>query len=143
MRFLIVLFFVMLPVFVFAQQDHGAKFQFKDGDVHDFGIIKRGAEATDTFWFINTGDDALIIQDVTPSCGCTSVSWTRSPVQKNGQGYISLSLITEEQHGVFNKEVYIQSTATNNPHGEKRYTLHIKGDARDKLPKKKSKSVGK
>jgi len=76
---------------------------------------------------------------VIPSCGCTDVSWSKGPVKPKERGYISLNLKTEEQKGIFNKEVYIQSDAVNNPGGARRYTLYIKGDARDKVAKKKKK----
>lgn len=108
----------------------GAKFKFVE-ETHDFGVLKRGPVAMYSFEFTNTGTEPLIIMDVKPSCGCTNVDWPKAPVPPGGKGKIQLGLKTEEQHGVFNKEVYIQSNAVNNPRGEKRYTIYIKGDARD------------
>ncbi len=108
----------------------GAKFKFIE-ETHDFGILKRGPVAMYSFEFTNTGDQPLIIMNVTPSCGCTNVDWPKTPVLPGQKGKIQLGLKTEEQHGIFNKEVYIQSNAVNNPRGEKRYTIFIKGDARD------------
>ena len=127
----LLLVFLSLSIsYASAQNNHGAKLKFEE-EVHDFGILKRGPVAPFTFKFTNTGDDALIIMGVSPSCGCTNVTWTKQPIPPGKTGEINLSLKTEEQHGIFNKEVYIQSNAINNPHGEKRYTLYIKGDARD------------
>jgi hypothetical protein len=135
-----------LPQHVYAQNkqkiDDGARFEFEGGDTYDFGELLRGPEAPHKFIFKNTGTQPLIIQDVTPSCGCTHVDWIKSPVLPGKEGWIQLSLKTEEQHGVFNKEVYIRSTAVT-PNGEKRYTIYIKGNAVDELSdtakKKKSK----
>jgi hypothetical protein len=110
----------------------GPMFKFEDGETHDFGVIKRGPAAGHTFKFKNVGTEPIIIMNVTPSCGCTNVDWSKNPVLPGQDGFIHLDLKTEEQHGIFHKEVYIQSTAKT-PHGEKRYTLYIKGDAKDEL----------
>lgn len=118
---------------IYAQNQ--PEFKFKDGEVHDFGVLKRGPAATYKFEFTNTGGTPLIIQDVTPSCGCTNVDWSKNPVLPGQNGFISLSLKTEEQHGVFKKEVYIRSNARV-PSGEKRYTIYIKGNAVDDDTKK-------
>lgn len=107
----------------------GAVFKF-DEETHDFGVIKRGPAAPHTFEFTNVGTEPIIVMNVTPSCGCTNVDWSKHPVLPGQKGFIKLSLKTEEQHGVFHKEVYIQSNAKT-PNGAKRYTLYIKGDAKD------------
>lgn len=117
----------------FAQK--GPMFKFEGGDTYDFGVIKRGPGAKHTFEFTNVGDQPIIVMNVTPSCGCTNVDWSKTPVLPGQKGYVQLELKTEEQHGVFNKEVYIQSNAKT-PHGEKRYTIYIKGDAKDQVPGK-------
>jgi hypothetical protein len=107
----------------------GPKFKFTE-EVHDFGVVKRGPIAFHTFEFTNTGDQPLIVMNVTPSCGCTNVEWPKQPVLPGQKGTIQLGLKTIEQNGVFNKEVYIQSNAPA-PKGAKRYTLYIKGNAVD------------
>src|ERR1700733_9459458 len=112
----------------------GPQFKFEGGDTHDFGVVQRGPIANHSFEFTNTGSRPLNVMNVTPSCGCTGVEWIKTPVPPGGKGWIKLGLKTEEQHGIFNKEVYIQSDALT-PHGEKRYTLYIKGDARDEVKK--------
>lgn len=117
------------------QKVEGPRFKFDGGDTHDFGVVERGPIAMHVFEFTNTGTSPLIIMDVTPSCGCTNVEWPKQPVLPGQKGKIQLGLKTVEQHGVFNKEVYIKSNAVT-PNGEKRYTLYIKGDAKGEDPKK-------
>jgi len=111
----------------------GPQFKFEGGETYDFGVVLRGPVATHKFEFTNVGNRPINVIDVTPSCGCTNVDWTKSPVNPGQKGFITLSLKTEEQKGVFNKEVYIKSDAVT-PHGEKRYVLYIKGDAKDNVP---------
>jgi len=113
----------------------GPMFKFDGGDTHDFGVLQRGPVAMYVFEFTNTGNRPLNIINVTPSCGCTNVDWPKTPIMPGQKGKIQLGLKTEEQHGVFNKEVYIQSDAVNNPHGDKRYTIYIKGNAVDEVKK--------
>jgi hypothetical protein len=112
----------------------GPVFKFDGGDTHDFGVIPRGPIANHEFEFTNVGNQPIIVMDVTPSCGCTGVDWIKTPVLPGQKGWIKLGLKTIEQHGVFNKEVYVRSNAIN-PHGDKRYTLYIKGDAKGDDPK--------
>jgi hypothetical protein len=118
------------------QKIDGAAFKFINGDTYDFGELQRGPVAPHKFEFTNIGNQPLFIQDVTPSCGCTNVDWIKSPVLPGQKGWIQLSLKTEEQHGIFNKEVYIRSNAVT-PNGEKRYTVYIKGNAVDEVKDKK------
>ncbi len=135
-----------------AEQKQGPRFNFEGGDTHDFGVVKRGPVAMHKFEFTNVGTEPIIVMNVTPSCGCTNVEWSKNPVLPGEKGFIQLGLKTEEQHGVFHKEVYIQSNAIT-PHGEKRYTLYIKGNAKDEVteadmkmqhaPAKKGKKKGK
>ncbi len=117
-----------------APQKSGPVFKFDGGDTHDFGKVQRGPIANHTFEFTNVGTQPLNVMNVTPSCGCTGVDWIKTPVLPGQRGWIKLGLKTAEQHGVFNKEVYIQSDAIT-PRGEKRYTLYIKGDAFGDDPK--------
>lgn len=117
-----------------VKYDDGPHFKFEGGDTYDFGVVKRGPIAMHTFEFTNVGNAPIIIMDVKPSCGCTNVDWPKNPVLPGQKGSIQLGLKTAEQHGVFNKEVYIQSNAKT-PNGEKRYTLYIKGDAVGEDPK--------
>jgi hypothetical protein len=115
-----------------SEQKSGPRFKFENGETHDFGVIQRGPVAMHTFEFTNVGTEPIIVMNVTPSCGCTNVEWSKNPVLPGQKGFIQLGLKTEEQHGVFHKEVYIQSNAIT-PHGEKRYTLYIKGNAKDEV----------
>ena len=120
-------FFAISSVQVIAQP----MFKFTE-ETHDFGVVKRGPAAPHTFEFTNVGTEPIIVMNVTPSCGCTNVDWSKNPVLPGQKGFIQLSLKTEEQHGVFHKEVYIQSNAKT-PNGAKRYTLYIKGTAKDEV----------
>jgi hypothetical protein len=132
-------FIILFSLFTgFCAQSYaqdGPQFKFDGGDTWDYGVIPRGPIASHEFTFVNVGNQPLNIVNVTPSCGCTGVDWIKTPVLPGQKGWIKLGLKTIEQHGVFDKEVYIQSNAVKVPHGDKRYTIYIKGDAKGDDPK--------
>ena len=127
-------FTISLPA-TFAQEKtatekaQGPVLKFKGGDTYDMGPVKKGPIKEHTFEFTNTGTEPLIIKDVNPSCGCTNVDWSpKTPIAPGKKGTIHMGLRTAEQHGNFQKEIYIQSNAANAA-PDKRYTIHIKGQA--------------
>ena len=73
---------------------------------HDFGKIKAGVPVTHEFKFTNTSKVPLIITNVQASCGCTSPSWSRDPVQPGGQGYVKATF-NAASVGTFNKTVTV------------------------------------
>lgn len=92
---------------VFAQP----RIQFLTNE-HDFGKFKEEA-GRQTFNFIvtNTGDSALMIVNVVPSCGCTTPEWTKSPIPPKGQGKITAIYDPANRPGVFNKTLTVHSNA--------------------------------
>ncbi len=114
----------------------GAFLKFKEAeDTHDFGAVKKGPIVNYVFEFTNTGTEPLVIKDINPSCGCTSVQfentnsgWDKMPVMPGKKGHIKVGLRTDEQHGNFLKDVSILSNASN-AGLDKRYLIHIKGQA--------------
>jgi len=78
-------------------------------EVHDFGDIPEGPPVSHTFEFVNTGDQPLIITNASPSCGCTTPDWTKTPVPPKGKGFIKATYNTEGRPGSFNKSITITS----------------------------------
>jgi hypothetical protein len=79
---------------------------------HDFGVFKE-EDGKQTFNFIitNTGDSALVIINVVPSCGCTTPEWTKSPIPPKGQGKVTAIYDPVGRPGGFNKTLTIHSNA--------------------------------
>jgi hypothetical protein len=61
-----------------------------DSEKHEFGKIEEGTKVKHTFKFTNTGKKPLIVDNVKPSCGCTTPSWTKTPVMPNETGIIEV-----------------------------------------------------
>ena len=81
---------------------------------HEFGKIDKGGQASYDFTFTNTGDSALIISGVRTTCGCTSPTWTKTPVEPGESGVINVKYLTTNRPGRFNKTVHVNSNGTAN-----------------------------
>jgi hypothetical protein len=80
------------------------------GAEHDFGVFKEEAgPQTYNFIVTNTGDSALVILNVVPSCGCTTPTWTKSPIPPKGQGKITAVYDPAGRPGVFNKTLSVHT----------------------------------
>ncbi len=83
-----------------------AKMQF-DNPEHKFGKVQEGEMVKHTFKFKNTGTIPLIISEVAPQCGCTSSSFTKTPIAPNESGEITLELDTKNKRGEIDKNARI------------------------------------
>ena len=89
----------------------------------DFGSFQKTEKQERSFVLINTGNQLLVIQDVTTSCGCTKVEYSKEPVRPSGT--LELKVIYEaEQAEHFNKAITVYCNAENSP-----LRLTIKGNA--------------
>ncbi|MGC4021472.1 MAG: DUF1573 domain-containing protein [Cyclobacteriaceae bacterium] len=93
-----------------------------EASVHDFGKIKQGVPVTYEFTFANKGKVPVIITDARPSCGCTTPSWTREPVENGGTGHVKATF-NAQNPGPFDKTI----TVIANVEGGM-IQLHIKGE---------------
>ncbi len=111
----------------FAQD--GAKITFEK-EVHDYGTLEYGADASCTFVFKNTGNAPLIISDAKKSCGCTIPSWPKEPIAPGASAEITVKY-DSKRPGAINKSVTITSNAVNEP----TKVIRIKGNV---LPQQES-----
>jgi hypothetical protein len=59
---------------------------------YDFGKIpEEKPVATCNFIFTNTGNAPLVIQQVTPSCGCTTADFPKKPIMPKKKGIIKIT----------------------------------------------------
>ncbi len=109
--FHLLVFLTAFPMMVSAQQK-AASISFSQTD-YDFGDIKEAdGNVSHKFEFTNTGSEPLIIQNVTPSCGCTTPTWTKEPVMPGEKGYISAVFNPSNRPGHFDKYITVQSNAS-------------------------------
>ncbi|HOF15389.1 MAG TPA: DUF1573 domain-containing protein [Bacteroidales bacterium] len=84
------------------------KFEFERTD-HDFGTLIQGEKVSFTYKFKNSGTSDLIISTVVPGCGCTVAQFTKTPVKKGEEGFITINLDTENKKGPLRKKVAVQA----------------------------------
>lgn len=72
--------------------------------------------------FVNKGDTAVIIRHVRPSCGCTGVEYTQSPVAPGDTGVISFNYNPKGRPGHFEKTIRVFLDSESKPE-----VIHISG----------------
>ncbi|NND09036.1 MAG: DUF1573 domain-containing protein [Saprospiraceae bacterium] len=80
---------------------------------HDYGAIEQGEKVAHIFKFTNTGNEALVLSNVKPSCGCTTPSWTKEPVAPGESGEIHVEFDSKGKSGKQTKTVTV--TANTDP----------------------------
>ena len=80
--------------------------------VRNFGKIMEGQKLSLSFRFKNTGNKPLVIQSVTPACGCTLADYPKQPLQPGEEGEITGEFNSEGREGQQHKEITV---TTNTP----------------------------
>ncbi|MGH1520641.1 DUF1573 domain-containing protein [Chryseobacterium sp. JK1] len=87
----------------------------------DVGSIPQGKPKIIRFEFTNTGSKPIIIQNVAPSCGCTTADYTKTPIQPGKKGFVEASY-NAAAAGPFMKTVNVTTSESKTPK-----TLSFKG----------------
>ena len=98
---------------------------------HDFGKINESDGRVSTvFSFKNEGMAPLVLSNVRASCGCTTPTWTKEPIEPGQTGSITVTYNPNGRPGRFQKTVTITSNAT-----EATTRVYIKGEVIPKQAK--------
>lgn len=104
---------VAIAVFILAgftvQAQQTAKIEFKS-EVIDYGEIEKGSDGVRVFEFTNTGSAALVITDVSSSCGCTIPEKPKNPILPGETGEIKVKYDTQRV-GPIRKTITVYSNA--------------------------------
>jgi len=93
-----------------------------DKDVHDYGLMQKGADGNCVFTVTNTGSEPLILSNCKGSCGCTVPQCDKAPIMPGSTSEIKVKYDTKRV-GPINKSVTITSNAVN----EATKIIRIKG----------------
>ena len=118
MRFLICLYFFSLNVLLCSAQDEqdpyegmdGAKVMFSE-DRADLGDIRQGDKVVHIFKFRNSGNQALVIENVLTTCGCTVPEWPKKPLAPGEVGQLKVVFDSTGKIGRQNKTITMRSNA--------------------------------
>ena len=96
---------------------------FIDKNFVDLGSFDWHKEQHAKFILTNTGKDLLMIYDVTTSCGCTEVAYSKEPTRPGTS--VSLNVTYRAEHPErFDKSITVYCNATSSP-----LQLRVKGEA--------------
>jgi len=112
---------LFLSVAVFAQTGTQATPQKKAEDYikfkevkHDFGKIKQGTPVTTEFAFVNTADQAVVVEYASASCGCTTPTWPQGAVAKGKSDKITAGF-NAAAPGPFTKTITVKLAGVDVP----------------------------
>jgi hypothetical protein len=74
---------------------------------HNFGEVAEGDKVEHVFKFKNTGSNPLKVNNVKPSCGCTTPDWTKDEVAPGGEGFVKVEFDSKGKRGVQKKSVTV------------------------------------
>jgi len=66
-----------------------------------------GPAAEVVFKFKNNSNAPVVVTDAHPSCGCTTPTWTKTPVMPGESGEVKASYGTDGRPGYFQKSVKV------------------------------------
>ena len=99
-----------------------------DKTVHDFGdVLLTDGPLKCTFNVKNISGKPLVIYNVTSSCGCTDVSWTKQPLKQNETGTVSVTYSNNDGPYPFDKNLTVYISDVQKP-----VILKIRGVAHER-----------
>ena len=118
--------FSIISMGVYAQEASADSSIVFDKTTHDFGDMEvKDGPQTYSFEFTNKGSAPLIIQNVSPTCGCTTSGWTKEPVAPGDRGFVNATY-TPSGTMPFDKTLMVYSNGT-----PATVVLHIRGKVVD------------
>lgn len=93
-----------------------------DKEEHDYGTINEGDDGRCIFLIRNSGDQPLVIDHISSSCGCTTAEYPQKPLAPGKSGKIAVEYNTSNI-GSFRKTLVVVSNAQNQP----KKVIKIKG----------------
>ena len=88
-----------------------AQIVFEKSD-YSFGDLNQGEKAEHMFYFKNTGNSPLILNNVLSTCGCTVPEWPRQPILPDSISYIKVVFDSSTKIGRQNKVITVRSNSS-------------------------------
>jgi hypothetical protein len=117
---------VILPPGIVCAE--GARIVVPDLDIN-FGMVAQGEKVERVFSFTNSGDEALQIERVKSSCGCTAALLSNRTLAPGESGEVRATFDSTRFQGMVVKTIYLY---TNDPL-HKVVQLHLRGDVRREI----------
>jgi hypothetical protein len=126
-------FFFITILQIHCQQTNSASIDFSSNEYNFNEIKEDGGFVVCSFEFLNGGKSNLVIKEILTTCGCTSPSWSKTPIAPGKKGYVKVQFDPREHYGTFKETVIVKTNAIDSA-----ITLAIRGfvtqsDKRDSL----------
>ena len=106
---------MLLSVCMSAQEKISESIEI-DKMVHNFGdIMLNSGPVSCTFTLKNVGSKPEVIYNVTTTCGCTDVNWTKEPILPGKTGKISVTYSNDEGAYPFDKTLTVYVSNVKKP----------------------------
>jgi len=105
-KFLLAVASLVLTTGIFAQKKSSDVAKFATETV-DLGKIKQDNPTTAVFEVTNIGTEPLLIEQATPTCGCTIGDYTKEPIAPGKIGYIKATY-NAKNIGMFEKRLNVK-----------------------------------
>ena len=92
---------------------------------YDFGLVKEGEKVVHVYEVLNTGKADLLLQSVTPSCGCTTPKYDKKPIRPGKKGSIEVVFDTKGRPGKQRKTIVVV-TNTEPPNTVLSFTCEVR-----------------
>lgn len=121
-RVILIFFCACIGVIIRAQQS--SKVFIPIERIYDFGkILEKNGKVSHTFHFWNTGKKSVVINDISAWCGCTTYSFTKTPIRPGKKAEVIITYNPNNRPGFFSKEIVVLTE------GGQNYTrIWIKGN---------------
>lgn len=101
------------------------RLEFTGSSSFDFGDIYRGQKATHLFTIKNSGNDTLVIKNVSASCGCTAAMALESVIPPQSTAELSVTFNSEGYGGRTHKTVTVISNDPVDPSRQVSITANV------------------
>lgn len=73
---------------------------------HNFGEVPQGTPVSTTFYFTNSSQEPLLVEQVKGSCGCTVTTYSKEAIAPGDRGFVTATY-NAAHPGVFRKTVSV------------------------------------
>lgn len=106
----------------------GPRIEFET-TTRDFGTMYQDQQVSTRFAFRNTGDETLVINSVTSSCGCTAVVPSPRQIAPGGSGSLQVTFASGRMRDQVTKYIYVDTNDALEQRTVLTITAHIRVEA--------------